>query len=202
MRDRRWVRAATSALVIGILAVAGAGCGATGDSDRPSTTAGAKGSPAVDHNAADVTFVSEMLLHHQQALQLVSMAGYQASTPAVKKMAAGVQAAREPEIKQLTAWLTTWGAKVPNQAHDHEETMPGWLAEDQLHAVGSAEGMMFDRLWMQAMTKHHQGAVTMATAQQKIGQSPAVVALAKKIQVSQTNEIAAMQVLLRQLATR
>jgi uncharacterized protein (DUF305 family) len=60
---------------------------------------------------------------------------------------------------------------------------------------------MFDRLWITMMMGHHQGAVTMAMAQQKAGQSPAVAALAKKIQVRHTQEIATMRVLLRQLPT-
>jgi uncharacterized protein (DUF305 family) len=142
-----------------------------------------------------------MLLHHQQALQMVSMAGYQASTPTVKKLAAGVETAQEPETKQMTAWLTTWGEKVPGQSHDHEEVMPGWLTQEDLHELGSADGVMFDRLWITMMMGHHQGAVTMAMAQQKAGQSPAVAALAKKIQVRHTQEIATMRVLLRQLPT-
>jgi uncharacterized protein (DUF305 family) len=195
MRDRGWARAAPSAVFI-VLAVLGAGCrSATDDSDGQGT----KGSAAVDHNAADVTFASEMILHHQQALQMVSMAGYQASSPTLKRLAAGVQAGREPEIKQLTAWLTSWGEKIPGQAHDHEETMPGWLTQNELHDLGSAEGVKFDRRWIQLMITHHQGAVTMATALQKAAQSPLVVALAKKIQVCQTKEIANMQLVLRQL---
>jgi uncharacterized protein (DUF305 family) len=201
MRDRRLAGVATSVLVI-VLAVLGAGCGtATDGGDGPGATEGTKGSATVDHNAADVAFASEMLLHHQQALQMVSMAGYQASTPTVKKLAAGVETAQEPETKQMTAWLTTWGEKVPGQSHDHEEVMPGWLTQEDLHEVGSADGVMFDRLWITMMMGHHQGAVTMAMAQQKAGQSPAVAALAKKIQVRHTQEIATMRVLLRQLPT-
>ncbi|MEU4191649.1 DUF305 domain-containing protein [Kribbella sp. NPDC026611] len=149
-----------------------------------------------------MTFASEMILHHQQAAQMSSMAAYQANSSSVKKLAAQLDVVRAAEVKQLSAWLTGWGAKIPEQSHSHEVSLPGVMTEDEWSEVGRAEGLAFDRLWLRMMIRHHQGAITMAKAGERAGQNSAVVALAKKMQVDQTAEVAAMQQLLGRLVVR
>ncbi|NUR24798.1 MAG: DUF305 domain-containing protein [Catenulispora sp.] len=157
---------------------------------------------AADHNDADVRFASEMIVDHELAAQMVSMAGYQAGSSSVKKLAAEFGVARAAEVKLMSAWLTGWGVEIPKQSHDHEVSLPGVMTEDEWSEVGRAEGLAFDRLWLQMMIRHHQGAVTIAKAEEKAGQNPAAIALAKKLQVQQTAEVAAMQELLRRLVVR
>ncbi|MFB6725808.1 DUF305 domain-containing protein [Kribbella sp. NPDC056345] len=183
MRHRLWI---TSALMlVGTLT-------ACGNDDKAATA---------DFNDADVTFATQMIPHHQQAVQMADMAGYTATNPEVKKFATAVKAAQDPEIKTLTAWLTKWGKPVPTPAHgghgSHE--MPGMMTEDELSALGNAKGRQFDRQWAQLMIDHHQGAVTMAKTEQSTGKYPEAVALARKIQSDQTREIAALQQLLAKL---
>jgi uncharacterized protein (DUF305 family) len=144
-----------------------------------------------------------MIPHHQQAVQMASMAGYQATTPEVKQLATAIKAAQDPEIKLMSGWLTGWGKPVPTPSHGgghggHGE-MPGMMTEEEMSTLGKAKGAMFDRMWIQMMIKHHQGAVTMAKAEQTKGKDPASIALAKTIEKAQTTEIATMQRLLGQL---
>jgi uncharacterized protein (DUF305 family) len=199
--------AVATLIVAGVLSLAGCGDGSDQGS-IPGMTHPTKGAeaptaaatPAGEHNDADVTFAGHMILHHQQALQMASMAGYQATTPAVKQLATAIKAAQDPEIKLMSGWLTGWGEPVPSPSHgDHGPEMPGMMTEDEMSDLGNAKGTMFDRMWTQRMIKHHQGAVTMAKTEQVTGKNPAAIALAKKIQTTQTAEIAIMQRLLGRL---
>jgi uncharacterized protein (DUF305 family) len=189
----------TTAVLAATLALAGCGSDSMnhGSSSTPTTTA-----TAGAFNDADVRFATQMIPHHQQAVQMANIAGYQATTPEVKQLATAIKAAQDPEIKLMSGWLTSWGKPVPTPSHgghgEHEE-MPGMVTEDDLSDLGKQKGSMFDRMWIQMMIMHHQGAVTMAKTEQAGGQDPASIALAQKIQAAQTTEIATMQRLLGRL---
>jgi len=45
--------------------------------------------------------------------------------------------------------------------------MAGMLSKAQMKAVGAASGAEFERLWLQGMILHHEGALDMARAQQQ-----------------------------------
>jgi uncharacterized protein (DUF305 family) len=45
--------------------------------------------------------------------------------------------------------------------------MPGMLSRAQIDALASATGIEFERLWLEGMIYHHQGAIDMALAQQQ-----------------------------------
>jgi len=211
MRHHLWKTAAPTALiVVGSLALAAcgddAGSGSMPGMDHGAGSAGRTTStaPAGDFNDADVTFATQMIPHHQQAVQMANMAGYTATTPEVKKLAMAIKSAQDPEIKTLTGWLTSWGKPVPTPSHgDHSShEMPGMMTEDELSDLGNAEGAMFDRRWTQMMIEHHKGAITMAKTEQTSGKNAAAVALAQKIETDQNREIATMQRLLGRLPVR
>jgi uncharacterized protein (DUF305 family) len=86
-----------------------------------------------------------------------------------------------------------------HSGHDMSGSMPGMMTEQEMADLGKATGTMFDRMWVQMMINHHEGAVTMAKTEQTAGKDTAAIALAKKIETDQNREIAAMQKLLGQL---
>jgi uncharacterized protein (DUF305 family) len=194
---------ATASLII-TAAVGLSGCG--NDADPGSMPGMSATTPAPttrstgEFNDADVAFASQMIPHHQQAVQMAEMAVRKAETAEVKQLATAIKAAQDPEIKQLSGWLTSWGKPVPSPDHGgHDMSMPGMMTEDEMGQLGNATGTMFDRMWTQMMIKHHQGAVTMAKTEQAAGKDTAAIALAKKIETAQNQEIATMQRLLGQL---
>ena len=205
MRHHLW----KSAALIVLAGLALTGCGKDTDSgsmpgmehgDRASSQTSAT-APAGDFNDADATFATQMIPHHQQAVQMAALAERKATTSEVKKLATAIKAAQDPEIKTLSAWLTSWGKPVPTPAHGGHDMagMPGMMTEDELSDLGKATGAMFDRMWTQLMIEHHKGAVTMAKTEQTSGKSAAALALAKKIETDQNREIATMQRLLGRL---
>jgi uncharacterized protein (DUF305 family) len=137
----------------------------------PATTSSS--APAGQFNDADIAFASQMIPHHQQAVQMADMAIRKATAPAVKQLATAIKAAQDPEIKLMSGWLTTWDKPVPTPLHGHDMSA--------------------------LMVKHYQGAVTMAKTEQAEGKEAAAIALAKKIETDQNREIATMQRLMGQL---
>ena len=74
--------------------------------------------------------------------------------------------------------------------------MDGMLSEEEIQKLRDSEGAAFDRLFLEGMIKHHQGAVKMA---QKVLDSTnaEVAALAAAIIEAQEKEIAFMQELIK-----
>lgn len=166
---------------------------------RPGTGTGAGTTATAAHNQADITFASSMVPHHQQAIEMADMALTQASSSDVKKLATQIKAAQDPEIATMTDWLTDWGsAPMPSGDHDMGGmSMDGLMTAQEMSALKDASGRAFDRMWLQLMIKHHEGAVTMAKTQLSQGQSPDAKTLAQSVIDGQSKEIATMTGLLK-----
>lgn len=158
---------------------------------------------AAAHNDADVTFAQEMIPHHQQAVEMAALAEDRAGDPEVRQLAEEIEAAQAPEIETMTGWLESWGADVPEESMDHSDmghgssdAMPGMMSAEDMAELEQSEGAAFDRLFLELMVEHHEGALEMARTQQAEGENPDALALAEKIEADQQAEIAEMQRLL------
>jgi uncharacterized protein (DUF305 family) len=199
---------ATAAIVV-TTALTLAGCGDDNDSgsmpgmNHGSTSASETPSAAAGFNDADVTFATGMIPHHRQAVEMADLATKKAGNATVKQLAAAIKAAQDPEIQQMSGWLTGWGKPVPTPGMDHSShdmsAMPGTMTAEEMADLGKATGAAFDRMWVQMMIKHHQGAVTMAKTEQTSGSSSTAIELAEKIETDQNREITTMQKLLTEL---
>lgn len=177
-----------------------AACG--GDTDSGAATG--------DHNDQDVTFATEMIAHHTQAVEMADMAVEKAASQEVKDLAEDISAAQEPEIEQMTSWLEAWGEDVPetgsgdmggmdmDDMDDMEdmEDMPGMMSSEEMDELEAASGSAFDEMFLTMMIGHHEGAVEMAQTEQADGQNPDAIDLAETIEETQTAEIATMEELL------
>jgi uncharacterized protein (DUF305 family) len=170
----------------------------SGGSASPSAT------PAVGaHNQADITFATEMIPHHHQAVQMADMALTQATNADVKTLAQAIKAAQDPEIVQMSGWLAGWQQPIPSSSTsgmggmDHTGT--GMMSDADMTSLSKATGAAFDRMWVSMMIRHHQGAVTMATTEQSSGQNPDAKKLAQSIITSQTAQITQLTALLGKL---
>lgn len=120
--------------------------------------------PAADtHSATDVWFVRMMIPHHTQAIEMASLAAGRAHNPQIAAIAERIKAAQLPEILQMRAWLKQHGLdeSVGEKGHDHT-TMPGMQPPSAMKALAGAEGANFDRMFVEMMSAHHQGAIDMA----------------------------------------
>ncbi|NYG60527.1 uncharacterized protein (DUF305 family) [Nocardioides daedukensis] len=177
---------------------------ACGGDDEPSlkTHTAADGS---NFNDADVTFATEMIQHHAQALTMVDMAQGRELDPEVVALVEGIREAQAPEIEQMVDWLTGWDKPIPETSRDHahahgdmemDADMPGMMSADDMAQLEAASGADFQRMWLEMMIEHHEGAIKMAKTEQERGVSEPAVELAKAIASSQDAEIATMKDLL------
>lgn len=154
------------------------------------------------HNQQDVSFATDMIVHHQGAIDMARLAAANGASPAVRDLAARIEAAQGPEIQQMNEMLTTWGEEAvdPAASGKHgghgEEKMPGMMTEDEMSALRGASGATFDRLFLTSMIKHHEGAITMSREEIQKGKDPQATALATKIAAEQEREIVEMRRLL------
>lgn len=193
-----------------------AACGSDKSSSKPAAASSkaAMSSPAAgassSNNDADVTFAQQMIVHHRGAIEMAKLAGTRAGKPEVKALATKIEAAQQPEIEAMSTWLKSWGKDVPvgtemgamsgmGHGSGSAAAMPGTMTKDQMAGLEKAAGTDFDRMFLQMMTEHHNGAITMAKEEQAKGKSTDAISLAAKIVADQTAELAQMDQLLKSL---
>ena len=74
--------------------------------------------------------------------------------------------------------------------------MNGMMTEDQTKQLSAATGADLDRLYLELMIAHHEGAIEMAQTELKEGKNPAALKLAQGVIDTQQAEIEQMQALL------
>ncbi len=163
-----------------------AGCGGSNKEPEPEPveTAAAHGTPApnvvqpgapgepskrVDPNAtpvavqavdADVQFMQKMIGHHTQAVVMTGWVPDRTSSTSIRLMAKRMEVSQKDEVELMKEWLKKQGVEVEEHAHSATD-MPGMLTPKQLEQLQAANGTEFDRLFLQFMTQHHQGALQM-----------------------------------------
>ena len=155
-------------------------------------------------NDADVSFATEMIPHHQQAVQMAEMAADNAGSPEVKQLADDIAAAQGPEIDTMTSWLDDWGQEAPADSMDHGDMghsdgageMPGMMDAETMNMLEQATGDEFDQMFLTSMIEHHEGAIEMARTEQANGENPDALALAEQVETDQQAEIKKMQAML------
>ncbi|MEV8597272.1 DUF305 domain-containing protein [Streptomyces sp. NPDC052013] len=208
IRKRSLLRRTAVVAAAGAAAFVLAACGGEGDDSaghggHDNGTASAPASTSAQasqgqHNAADVAFAKGMIPHHRQAVEMADLAPERAQSAEVKKLAAGIKKAQDPEIKKLSGWLTSWGEEVPAEgAMDHSaHGTGGMMTAEEMTELENASGEAFDTAFMEMMIKHHEGAVEMAKAEQADGAYAPAKKMAGQIITSQSAEIEQMNKLL------
>ena len=165
---------------------------------------GCGGQDAPTGRAGDVHFAQMMIPHHEQALEMSEIALSKDTSPALASLAREIRREQDPEIVLMRAWLEEWGAEeLPHSGgpgdeaddgHDHE--MAGMATGDQMVELAEAQGREFQRMWLELMIAHHEGAIEMAEQVGGTTEDAEVRALAEAVVGSQQEEIDRMRDLL------
>jgi uncharacterized protein (DUF305 family) len=75
----------------------------------------------------------------------------------------------------------------------------GLMSQKDMTDLGAATGVTASKLFLTQMTVHHQGALTMATAEISDGENSAAIELANAIMKGQSAEIGEMATILASL---
>lgn len=157
------------------------------------------------YTKADIDFMSGMIHHHAQAIQISGWAPSHGAGPAVIRLTERIINAQQDEIVLMSNWLHDRNQPVPEPnpagmpmmmgGAQHVVPMPGMLTEEQLKQLDAARNSEFDRLFLTFMIQHHRGAVDMVRtlfAATGAGQDETIFKFASDVEVDQSTEIRRM----------
>jgi uncharacterized protein (DUF305 family) len=111
-----------------------------------------------------------MIVHHEQALELAALVPSRTQREEFIRFARYLDGAQRSEIERMRGLLrlaTERGLTVPHHEMRDDPPMAGMLSKAQMTALAAARGAQFERLWLEGMIHHHEGALTMARAHQQ-----------------------------------
>lgn len=132
--------------------------------------------PASAFSDADVAFMRDMRLHHEQALVMTAMVEERTEHEGLRLFVQRMETSQAAELEQLERLLAEHTEAVRRSGgteHDGDSghgghpadgghgDMPGMLSDEELAELEAAEGDEFVRLFLVAMSRHHEGALAM-----------------------------------------
>jgi uncharacterized protein (DUF305 family) len=177
--------------------------GAPGQPSQTIDTARAVDLSKVRFTTADVEFMQGMISHHAQAIEMTDLLKTRTERPEMRRLAERIDISQADEIRMMQEWLMARGQVAPDQhAHHHEGMMmPGMLTPEQMATLAAARGAAFDRLFLQGMIAHHQGALTMVAdlmRQPGAAQESAIFSFVSDVEADQSAEIERMGAMLQE----
>ncbi|MGW2561818.1 DUF305 domain-containing protein [Streptomyces sp. NPDC001514] len=214
--------ASITAVVLALL-FAGAATVASAGADGGTTTAATV--PTAD--SAEAGFARDMAVHHQQAVEMSFIVRDRTQDEEVRRLAYDIANTQANQRGMLLGWLDLWGLpKVESgtepmawmssahaghgghSGHDgqsghggHEardgSLMPGMATRAELDQLAGASGKQAEILYLQLMTDHHKGGVTMAQGCADLCTVETERSLAQGMVDAQQSELALMSDLLK-----
>ena len=112
---------------------------------------------------ADVDFLNGMIIHHEQAILMSRYANKRTNNKTILDLAERIDASQEDEINFMQSWLKSREELMPSMSHDNHKhmKMSGMASAKQLNDLEDAKSTDFDKLFLQLMIAHHDGALEM-----------------------------------------
>ncbi|MEO1043296.1 MAG: DUF305 domain-containing protein [Pseudomonadota bacterium] len=194
--------------------------GAPGQDVRELTAAEAQDIASASYSDDDVRFMQDMIPHHQQAVVMANMVGERTNNESIVDIAGRIRSAQADEIAFMRGWLIDRDEVAPSVDQDHAghhaghhgghgmathmtHEMMGMATPEQLAQLEASEGTDFDRLFLQLMIPHHEGAITMVEDLRDQSGSlydPVLFEFTNDIVADQSAEITQMTALLASLS--
>ena len=153
----------------------------------------------VSFTPADVRFMQGMIGHHSQALEMTAIVRSHSGNEGIRALALRIEVSQADEIKMMQDWLAARRQPRPDP-HAHHAAgatlMPGMLTPEEMARLSAARGPELDRLFLQLMIKHHEGALVMVKdllATPGAGQEADVFAFVSDVEADQQMEIDRMR---------
>ncbi len=182
--------------------------GAPGESGRQLSAGEAIEIADTSYSPDDVQFMQDMIPHHNQAVQMAALVADRTNRQELLDLAGRIDASQVDEIAVMQQWLRERGERVPDPtAHDamhtsHEQA--GMASPEDMARLAQLENTAFDRLFVELMIDHHEGAVTMVEElleQPGSAYDPVLFEFTNDVTNDQTAEIERMNALLVSLST-
>jgi uncharacterized protein (DUF305 family) len=181
--------------------------GAPGQSARALSADEAIEIADTSYSPDDVQFMQDMIPHHNQAVQMAELVADRTNRPELADIAGRINASQRDEIEFMKQWLRDRGEDVPDPtAHEAMHTthkMAGMASPEQMAELAREEGTDFDKLFLELMIRHHEGAVKMVDhllEQPGSAYDPVLFQFTTDVTNDQTAEIERMNALLASLS--
>ena len=181
--------------------------GAPGDAARELSAEEAIEIANTSYSSADALFMQDMIPHHNQAVQMAALVADRTNRPELVDVAGRIDVSQADEIEFMQQWLRERGENVPDPtAHEAMHTthkMAGMASPEQMAELATLKSTDFDRLFLQLMIPHHEGAVKMVEElmeQPGAAYDPVLFEFTTDITNDQTAEIERMNALLVSLS--
>lgn len=182
--------------------------GAPGEASEALTAEAATQIAATRFSEADVQFMQDMIPHHHQATEMAALVADRTNWEPLIDIAGRIDAAQADEIEFMQQWLIDRGQEVPDPSHHHamhmSHDMAGMATPEQMAELAASESVAFDRLFLEFMIIHHQGAITMVEElleQPGSAYDPTLFEFTTDVVNDQTAEIERMNEMLAQIST-
>ena len=164
------------------------------------------------YSDADIDFMTGMIPHHAQAVIMAGWAPSHGARSDIAILCERTVVGQADEIRSMQQWLSDRDRPVPDGTStrmkmkmngiEHDMLMPGMLSDEEMAELDKARGSEFDRLFLQGMIKHHQGAIDMVNDLFKAygaAQDDTIYKFASDVFADQSIEIEVMQKMLESL---
>ena len=144
--------------------------GAPGEVGQTLTPIEAVAITDTSYSPDDVSFMQGMIPHHEQALVMAELVSERTNQAELGQIAGRIKASQKDEIEFMQSWLADRDEPVSNNdmsmRHSHSDhangsIMKGMATPEQMAELAAANATAFDRLFLQLMIAHHEGAVEM-----------------------------------------
>ena len=161
-------------------------------------------------SAEDIQFIQDMIVHHQQAIDMAEMVSERTNQQPFLDVAGRIEASQKDEIEFMQSWLTERDQPLiaASKPHDHDEMMHhksmGMASPDEMLALASSSSTDFETQFLILMIAHHEGALKMVKTLLKISGTafdPVLYQFITDLKNEQQTEIDRMDILLAGLST-
>ncbi len=154
---------------------------------------------------ADVMFMQGMIVHHQQAVAMAALVKERTNKEEIVAIAGRIDGSQKDEIEFMSGWLTEKGQplEMEGMGHAAHMGMMGMATPDQMAQLAASKGTNFDRLFLELMVRHHQGAIDMVDElieQPGTASDPVFLEFTDEVKNDQNTEIERMNAVLASLS--
>jgi uncharacterized protein (DUF305 family) len=110
----------------------------------------------------DVIFMQNMIPHHGQAVDMAVLVDSRTNNTELIDIAGRIRKSQDDEIAFMKDWLIERAQSVEMDHANHmDHSVMGMATLSQMEDLANSKGTDFDRLFLQLMIPHHEGAIRM-----------------------------------------
>ncbi len=139
--------------------------GAPGETARSLSASEASRIAKTGYSQDDLLFMQNMIPHHAQAIEMAALVADRTNRKEIVDVAGRINASQADEIEFMKTWLKERGETPKMMAHGHSghqmDKMSGMATPEDMAKLATLTGVEFDKLFLELMITHHEGAVEM-----------------------------------------